>query len=201
MTASHFVHGRRAFLAAGLVPLLLPRTARADGSGDSGAAISTRTVILVRHAEKADDKNMPQNPGLSDLGLARADALAELLAHAGVTKLFVSEYRRTHMTLAPLGKALGKRLSPTGAKDIVPLADRIRGLSDGSVAVVAGHSNTVPLLIDALGGDVAAIPELNERGFLAEEAYDRLFLLTLVGVGEDAASRATNMLELRYGEG
>ena len=57
-----------------------------------------KIVFVVRHAEKrADD---PRDPRLSRTGVERASALAAMLAHAGVTHLYSSEFRRTHETFA-----------------------------------------------------------------------------------------------------
>src|SRR5690348_2764504 len=71
--------------------------------------VSLATVILVRHGEKATDD--PRDPSLSPAGEARARALAAMLAKAGVTHLFATQYRRTQATISPLASATG--LTPT----------------------------------------------------------------------------------------
>ena len=151
------------------------------------------TVILVRHAEKAADD--PRDPSLSDAGLARAEALARLLQAAGVTHLYASEFTRTQATLAPLAEHTGLDVETISARTPEPQLDALRGLEPGSVAVVAGHSNTVPALVHALGGTVDELEDTQYGAILREDAYDRLFVLTLP-VDESAAPKT---VELRYG--
>ena len=65
-------------------------------------AAAQQAVIVVRHAEKADQT---PDTALSPKGRARAKALADLLRDAGVTHIVTSEYRRSQETAAPLAKA------------------------------------------------------------------------------------------------
>ena len=77
------------------------------------------------------------------------------------------------------------------AGEMPDLIDALRNLPDGSVAVVAGHSNTVPQIVARLGGEVR---DLTRRGFIEDSTYDRLFVVTLP-VDDDTA---TQTIELRY---
>lgn len=149
------------------------------------AAGGPHTVLLVRHAEKAADGG--QDPALSERGRERALALARLLAASGPDHLFASEYRRTQETLAPLAEATGIAVETRPARAVAELAAELAALPAGSLTLVSGHSNTVPALVRALGG---------EAGELGEDDYDRLFVL---GVGGGAACPTTT-LELRYGD-
>lgn len=64
------------------------------------------------------------------------------------------------------------------------VARRVERADDDGVLVIAGHSNTVPLIVETLSGNpVAAIDEWE---------YDRLYLLV------PSASRM-NVIETRYG--
>jgi hypothetical protein len=74
------------------------------------------------------------------------------------------------------------------------LAQRLRGLPEGSVSVVAGHSNTVPALVEALGGRIERL----EKGNLAESEFGRLFVLTLPPAACEGRV-STTTLELAYG--
>ncbi|MFI5075863.1 MAG: histidine phosphatase family protein, partial [Vicinamibacteria bacterium] len=67
-------------------------------------AAAQQAVIVVRHAEKADQT---PDSALSPKGQVRAKALADLLRGAGVTHVITSEYLRTRETAAPLATALG----------------------------------------------------------------------------------------------
>ena len=181
----------RARLAAALPLLLLActpaaatsaaDTVRPEPAADAIAARPT-TVILVRHAEKGDDD--PRDPGLSPGGEGRARALAGMLAQAGVTHLFASEFRRTQATLRPLAGAAGREIVVFPAADRPALVAAIEALPAGSVAVVAGHSNTVPALVTALGGEIRGTVASPAGPLLPEDAYDRLFLVVIPARGE-----------------
>lgn len=142
--------------------------------------VAPTTVVFVRHAEKAKDH--PDDPTLTAEGSARAQALAKLLAHGKPTHLYATEYKRTQLTLAPLASALG--LSPTvlSSKDPSVQVDALRALAPGTIAVVAGHSNTVPQMIRKLGGNT---PDL------ADPDYDRVLVASF------AAAGPATVLELR----
>ena len=150
------------------------------------------TVIALRHAEKGDDD--PRDPALNADGQARAEALARLLEHAGVTHLFSTPYKRTQGTLAPLAKALGLEVVEYSPMDMDALTTKLHGLPAGSVAVVVGHSNTTPGVVLALGGAIADVGSYRGAPALDESEYDRAFVVTLA-----SAYRAAQSLELRYG--
>jgi phosphohistidine phosphatase SixA len=129
-------------------------------------------VFLVRHAERADTANggpamMGSDPSLSEAGRARAAGLATALKDAGITTIFVTEYKRTQETAAPLAKALGLTPVVVKANDRAGLLSQVRS-AKGHVLVV-GHSNTVPDAINALG--VAATITI------ADAEYDNLFVV------------------------
>ncbi len=149
------------------------------------------TVFLLRHAETAADTRTDRDPALSPAGASRAEAVARLLGEAGVTHLFCSEYRRTRDTLAPLAEKAGLETRAFGAADAAPLLEQLRGLPPGAVAGVAGHSNTVPALVETLSG--APVGGL-ERGAIAHDQHDRLFLVVL-----PTAGAAARRLELAVG--
>jgi len=149
------------------------------------------TVIVVRHAEK-DPKGDPKDPGLSEAGSARAKALAALLAPCKPAHLYASEFQRAQKTLEPLGAALGLKVEVVPAAKAAELEKSLRALPAGSVSVVAGHSNTVPALVEALGGKIEHL----EKGLLAESEYGRVFVLTLPPAGSGVG---TSTLELAYG--
>ncbi len=107
-----------------------------------------RAVILVRHAEKADAS---KDPVLSEAGQARARALAVLLARAGVTAVYVSEYQRTKQTAEPLAVALNLPVYSFPAADPAGLVERLRALYADDVVLVVGHSDTLPDLMQLLG--------------------------------------------------
>jgi phosphohistidine phosphatase SixA len=153
----------------------------------------TTLVILVRHAEKATDHD--SDPTLTQQGQARAKALARMLARSGVTHLFSSEYRRCLLTLEPLSRETGVEVKVIPAREPERQIRALQQLPAGSVAVVAGHSNTVPDLARRLGGELTDLTAFGPDRVLGDDEHDRLFLLILPSGGG-----AVQTLELRYGE-
>jgi phosphohistidine phosphatase SixA len=161
----------------------------------SATRAAPTTVILVRHGEKATDD--PKDPSLSPAGEARARALAAMLAGAGVTHCFASEFRRTQATLRPLAAAIGLEISVVPAADPQALVAALRQLPPGSVAAVAGHSNTVPALVTALGGSVRGTVDSPAGPALPDDAYDRMFVVHVPAAKDEPSTT----LELRYAGG
>jgi broad specificity phosphatase PhoE len=131
----------------------------------SGASAQA-TIFIVRHAEKAD---ATKDPDLSPAGRARAETLAKVLKDASITAIYVTEFKRTQETAAPLAHALGIEVTMVPAAATADLATKLKSAS-GNVLVV-GHGNTIPDLMKALG--IAA--PLN----LADADYDNLFIVVL----------------------
>lgn len=144
-----------------------------------------KTVVLVRHAEKGTDD--PSDPSLSQAGVERAGELARMLGGAGVSHLYASEFRRARATLEPLSLACGAAIQTVPARDAQALVSAVRELPRGSLAVVAGHSNTIPELVGLLA------PEREELA-VGDADYDRMWVVTLTG--EHGPSL---VIELRYG--
>jgi broad specificity phosphatase PhoE len=137
-------------------------------------AFAQPTIFVVRHAERADTVagapgTMAADPDLSEAGHARAASLAVMLRDAGVGAIFVTEFKRTLQTAAPLAKALGITPTVVSAKDTAGLAARLK--KTGANALVVGHSNTVPDIITALG----VTPAVS----VADSDFDNLFIVTM----------------------
>jgi broad specificity phosphatase PhoE len=143
---------------------------------------SSSTVFLVRHAEKEAEG---ADPSLNDAGRKRAKALAEMLADAGITAIFSSEFQRTQQTATPLADRLGIKVTVIPAKDLDALVARVRELRPGGRALVVGHSNTIPTVASRLTG--AKVAEMSESDF------DRLYVATCNGTGQG------DVLLLHYG--
>jgi len=155
------------------------------------------TVFLVRHAEK--DQDDTRDPALSDKGRQRATRLAGQLAQAGVTHLYATQFKRTQQTLAPLAKQTGVEVAVVQAQDPGEQLRLLHELAAGSLAVVAGHSNTIPGLVCDLGGRPEDLDCSESGRALDEKEYDRLYLLLLPP--PDAADRSPlRTLSLRYGD-
>ncbi|MFN0243831.1 MAG: histidine phosphatase family protein [Planctomycetota bacterium] len=179
----------RAVLACALIGSV---AALAWQSTPRATAPAARTVVLVRHAEK-DPAGDPRDPSLSEAGRGRAAALAHALSRAGVTHLLATEYHRTQETLAPLALKTGLTVQAIPAASVDAWTKALDALPAGSVAVVAGHSNTVPALAQALGGTLAGLTSTTRGPQLREDEFDRLIVITQPGSG-----CATTTLELSY---
>jgi probable phosphoglycerate mutase len=162
---SGFLPARAASRAGGLLALafaLVP----------ARVALAQTAVFVVRHAEKASDSSEKDVP-LSDAGKARADRLAAMLRDAGVTAIYSTDTLRTRSTAEPLARAGGRTVRIYS--DVAVLAEQLKREPE-AVALVVGHSNTVPALLAALG--VRASIEIGDR------AFDDLFLVVPRASGE-----------------
>jgi len=141
-------------------------------------------VFLVRHAERADDGGMApeEDPPLSEAGQERAEELARILKDAEITHVHASDYVRTRETAAPVATANGLALSIYDPRAPESFAAELRATPGRHLVV--GHSNTLPELVAALGGD--------PHGEIESMEYDRLYVLS---VGE----RAVRTVLLRFG--
>ena len=150
------------------------------------AAAQKTTVWIVRHAEKADEP--AGDPPLSASGNIRAQALISALKRTPISQLIATQYQRTQQTLLPISTERHLPITVLEAKK--PLETHIQHIVEQVHAVkgnslIAGHSNTVPLIIKALGG-----PEITN---ISEDDYSQLFLLS-INDGQPAS-----LISTRYG--
>ncbi len=159
-----------------------------------------RVLLVTRHCEK-DPAADARDPGLSDSGKARAQALRMLLAPQTIDATFASEYKRAQETAL---LAIG-RVSPGSKEERLPqtikaseperLFAAIDALQPGQTALVVGHSNTAPAVL-AHYGLVLHDSRGKEITNLREDDYGSLFVVTLPPEGSGAAA---TLLELHYG--
>ena len=138
-------------------------------------------IILVRHAEKAATGS---DPGLTEMGKERAKALARMLLNAEITAVFTSRAKRTKDTAGFSAKLAKVTPSELIGDDARAHAKRILA-ANGKAVLVVGHSNTIPEIIQALGGpaDIS----------IDDAEFDRIFIL----VPQDGTP--PKVLLLRYG--
>lgn len=126
-------------------------------------AAAQKLVIVVRHAERADGgagTSMSQtDPLLSAEGEARAKRLAAMLADAGITAIYATEYKRTQDTAKPLAQKLGIEVRTRKSQDSAGLAAVLKAEHAKDVVLIIGHSNTLPNVIKAMGGPDLTIPD------------------------------------------
>ena len=160
--------------------------------GQSGAA---PTVVMVfRHAEAvmpAMGQARDPDPSLNEAGRQRAQSLIDVAGDAGVTAIYSSQLKRTQETVAPLAAHLGLAVTTVEiSRDNLAtypmlVAERILADHRGETVVVVNHSNTVPLIVEALGG--APVPEITEHEF------DHFFVVVV------PASGAVRTIKAQYG--
>lgn len=138
-------------------------------------------VILVRHAEKASAGG--SDPSISEVGQARAKALAAAIANANVTAIITTTFKRTFETAEPFATAHGITIEKLAVNGDVAAAVRKHA---GEVVLVVGHSNTVPGIVTALGG-----PKLPD---ICDASYATIFTLVPAKDGKSA-----NVVRSKYG--
>lgn len=155
--------------------------------GTAAQRPASTEIFVVRHAERmsSTDRDSP----LSETGHARARALAAVLNDAGVDAVLTSQFVRTRDTAAPLVERHGlisgvERVEDAEASSIA-LARRVLSEHRGETVLVVGHSNTVHLIVKALGG--ADIDPLTDTD------YDDIFLVVVRPDGDVGTVRS------RYG--
>jgi len=151
------------------------------------SATST-TVVLVRHAEK--ELGAISDAPLSPPGELRAERLAQMLGdaeHFGrLQKIYVTDTRRTQQTAAGVAQRLGLTPQILDSKTSAgELARRVLRENRGGLALIVGHSNTVPELVTALSG-VAKVPPIGE------EEFDTMYVVTVPTIGK------ASVLRLKY---
>ena len=152
---------------------------------DGATPTLPRYVFLVRHAEREWEG---EDPPLVAAGEARAQALAETLRDAGITRIVTTQWRRTRDTAEPLGKLL--RITPEvipvlegkARENVEEVAWVVRRYKDETVLIV-GHI-TVTGVIAALGGP--SLPTI------CDNVFSDLFLFT-------PAAGEAGLVHLHYG--
>jgi phosphohistidine phosphatase SixA len=176
-----------AWLFALALLISAPAGAAPSAGTPAGGAGMPALVVLVRHAEKA--ANPKDDPPLTKAGMERARALVEALKDTKVTAIITSDAQRTRETAAPLAEALGLTpkvvaLGHAGAPAHAEAVAAELRRQAGGVVVVVDHSDTIPLIITALGG-----PRVGE---VSPKAYADLFVLT-------PGSSGARLVRARYG--
>jgi broad specificity phosphatase PhoE len=147
-------------------------------------ALAAANIILVRHADRMS--GMSRDVLLSPAGEERARQLAEALKDANIQRIYVTEVRRTEQTAEPLAERLHRKPIVIAKDDVDMLVSELRKLSDDETALVVGHADTVPVIVERLGG--GSVPAFRDN------EYDRMIVL-FTGAG-----RKPRVLTLRYGK-
>lgn len=152
-------------MPTGLTTLLKVLLLMITMTTSANAADTSYTLYFSRHAEKVDAK---EDPILTQAGHRRAAILATMLQHAGIERVYTTDYQRTRQTASPAGKLLNLSVETYVAGEPQKLVDNL--LKQQQNALIIGHSNTVPDLVVKAGGEAPA---------LTEEDFGDLFQLVI----------------------
>lgn len=108
------------------------------------------SLYITRHAEKQDEKDN-RDPNLSKQGKARAQHIAEMLANININHLFSTPYNRTKQTLTPLSQHKNITITEYDPTEQEAFIHQIKNNYCNQTLVIAGHSNTVPSILQDLG--------------------------------------------------
>lgn len=140
------------------------------------------TIYIVRHAEKKSDPGNP-NPPLSERGTQRAALLAKMLRSVPIDAVHSTRLERTRRTVEPAAAAANVPITEYASE--LALADQLKAGRAGRCVLVAGHSNSIPPLLAALG--------VKDKVDLLDDEFDNLFIVVIATNGDIVCQR------LRYG--
>ena len=141
------------------------------------------TFILVRHAEKADES---EDPELSTEGVERSDLLARMLSEVEFDAVYSTPYIRTTETVLRIADQNQIEINEYESDDPESLAGALIEMHKSEFVLIAGHSNTLPQLANALLGRM----EFSEN--LDESDYENILIVTITSGG------AANLLHMKF---
>lgn len=145
----------------------MPPVKSDDTTKPAASTAKATTIFIVRHAEKAGASGDVE---LSEVGEKRAACLAGALSGAKLDAIYTTEYKRTKNTAAPAAARSGVAPTVISGADMNGLIAALKK-AEGQTVLVVGHSNTVPAIIERLGGPKFTIKD---------EEYDHLYVVTLI---------------------
>jgi broad specificity phosphatase PhoE len=143
----------------------------------SFAQKSITTVVLVRHAEKADDGT--KDPPLLPEGSERAERLRLLLSKMNIDAIYSTAYKRTRQTVQPLAAAKNISLQTYEAFSAEEI-ERILRAHHGGTIVICGHSNNSPWTANLLLGN-------EQFKDYTENEYENVLIVSVAEKGKVAS--------------
>jgi broad specificity phosphatase PhoE len=126
--------------------LALSALAAACATATAETALSPAYYVM-RHLDTPEGE---RDPDLTAQGQRRAALLADWFRSDRPAAIYVSDFRRTRQTAGPIAARLGLTAIVYDVRDTPGLIARVR--AGPLPALVVGHSNTVPDIVEALGG-------------------------------------------------
>jgi broad specificity phosphatase PhoE len=103
----------------------------------------------MRHLDTPEG-GTDRDPSLTAEGASNAQQLAAWFRGKPLSAIYVSGFKRTRETAAPLAEARGITVKLYDPADTPALIARVR--TEAGPVLVVGHSNTVPDIVEQLGG-------------------------------------------------
>lgn len=104
-------------------------------------------IYVTRHYDTPAGE---RDPDLLPQGKARADKLASWFYGRTLKAIYVSDFKRARQTAAPLAATLGVTPETYDPRDTPAIVARAKAA--GGPVLIVGHSNTVPDIVEQLGG-------------------------------------------------
>ncbi|AUO26231.1 flagellar basal body-associated protein FliL [Pseudomonas sp. D8002] len=179
--------------------MMVSAHAFAHKEGKDVRGLNNVTVLIVRHAEKPDE-----GPLLSPKGEQRAAAYASYFDPLLLNGISVvpqrliatsdsKESSRPRLTLTPLAQRLQLPLeTPYSDDQVGKLVKSLRKSNQAQTVLIAWHHGHIDKLIEAFGGDGAALTGMKKW---PENVYDWLIVLRFDDQGQLVESRSQKIQE------
>ncbi len=131
-------------------------------------ASKNTTIILLRHSEK---DTVGKDPSLSAAGFERAARIPTLFKSIKPDAFYSTPYLRTRQTLEPWATKAGLSIKEYNAAKPDTFVQTLLS-NQGKTLVVAGHSNTIPGLVNLL-------LKQNKYSNLNDSVYSQLWIVTI----------------------
>jgi broad specificity phosphatase PhoE len=130
-----------------LLALLPALAACATPSSTAAPAAPEPTYFVMRHLHTPQGE---RDPDLTAEGQAAAQRLVQMFTRERPAAIYVSSFKRSQQTAAPLAARLGLTPIVYDPADTAGLVARVR--AGPWPVLIVGHSNTVPDIVEQLGG-------------------------------------------------
>jgi broad specificity phosphatase PhoE len=134
------------------------------------------TLYIVRHAEKSAAAPGNEDPSLSPAGGARAAELEHVLHSIDLRAVYVTPYRRTRETAAPIAKSKHLTSVEVAPESLNAFADSVFVRNAGQSVLLIGHSDTASTVLQFMRSEQGAA--------IGECDYDDLIVVSHCGKDE-----------------
>lgn len=112
--------------------------------------VQAQEIYFVRHTEKMQTLG-ERDPGLTEAGQRRAEALATLLRDVPLQAVYTTAYQRTRLTATPTATQKSLPVQQYDARESVAFVRQWLQSGQPGPILVVGHSNTLPEMLRAAG--------------------------------------------------